>query len=557
MRWLFALILLFGTEAASAAPSPNVETVLACRDPSPTPPDFANGGCRRMPLRAVDPQRGQVWIRAIVTVPTNDSEQPLGVRFSAMASSELWWNGTRLASNGMPAPARVDEVPGRMDAVIALPSAVIRPGRNVLIARLSAWHQPWWIARPIQQIVVERYADPTLRTLQQYWIALATAGVFALALVYFAAAWVTGRADRGSLALTFLSAATLAQLGCEVSRGLVAYTYPWQAPRMAAILLCSDIVGIAIAAYAAWRYSRASLTWWLAGAGAGVGMISLLPVSFDGRALGALAIGASVAAAATAGAARTSRSARAVLAALLAFAILVFARPDFLDRTLYLALAFLAAVLFADQIVTLRRIERANAKATSRAAGLELALLRHSIAPHFLLNTLNSLIDWVETDPERGVRMIEILADTFRALSRVAGLSAIPLTEEIALCHDHLALMAFRTDARIDLHVVGKAEGIAIPPGILLTLVENAFVHGSYADGAAFVLYIERQGARLCSLSLTTPASLSRGSRAIGTGTGLAYVRARIVEAFGPSARLEAGPSGSAWTSRLMVEGFS
>jgi hypothetical protein len=553
MRWLFALILLFGTQAASAAPSPNVETVIACHDPSPMPPDFVNGGCRRMPLRAVDPQRGQVWIRAIVTVPTNDSEQPLGVRFSAMASSELWWNGMRLASNGMPAARRVDEVSGRMDAIIALPPALIRPCRNVLVARLSAWHQPWWIARPIQQIVVERYADPTLRTLRQYWIALATAGVFALALVYFAAAWVTGRADRGSLALAILSAATLAQLGCEVSRGLVAYTYPWQAPRTAAILLCSDVVGMAMAAYAAWRYSRASLIWWLVGAGAGVSMVSLLPLSFDGRALGALAIGASVAAAATANVARTSRSARAVLAALSTFAILVFMRPDFLDRTLYLALALLAAVLFADQIVTLRRTERARASATARAAGLELALLRQSIAPHFLLNTLNSLIDWVETDPARGVQMIEVLADTFRALAHVAGLSAIPLTEEIALCRGHLAVMAFRTDARINLRVEGETQGITIPPGILLTLVENAFVHGSYADGAVFVLHIERQGAALCSLTLITPASLSRGSRAIGTGTGLAYVRARIAEAFGPGARLEAGPSGLAWTSRLIV----
>lgn len=508
-----------------------------------------------MPLRAVDPQRGQVWISANVTVPMNDSEQPLGVRISAMASSELWWNGIRLASNGMPAARRVDEVSGRMDAIIALPPALIQPDRNVLVARLSAWHQPWWIARPIQQIVVERYADPTLRTLRQYWIALATAGVFALALVYFAAAWVTDRCNRGSLALAILSAATLAQLGCEVSRGLVAYTYPWQAPRTAAILLCSDVVGMAMAAYAAWRYSRASLIWWLVGSGAGVSMASLLPFSFDGRALGALAIGASVAAAATAHVARTSRSARTVLAALSTFALLVFMRPDFLDRTLYLALALLAAVLFADQIVTLRRTELARAAATARAAGLELALLRQIIAPHFLLNTLNSLIDWVETDPARGVQMIEVLADTFRALAHVAGLSAIPLTEEIALCRRHLALMVFRTDARIDLRVEGETQGIAIPPGILLTLVENAFVHGSYADGAAFVLHIERQGAALCSLSLTTPASLSSRSLAIGTGTGLAYVRARIAEAFGSGARLEAGPTGSGWTSRLIVAG--
>lgn len=556
MRWLLALILLFGAGAAIGAKLPELETVIACYDPSPTPPDFAGVACRRLPLRVVDPQRGQVWIRAIIMMPANDGQQPIGVRFSAMASSELIWNGTRLASNGTPAARRQDEVPGRMDAMIALPPVLIRPGPNILIARLSAWHQPWRIARPIQQIVVEPYADPTLRTLRQYRIALAATGVFALAVFYFAAAWVTDRRDRGSLALAILSGATLIQLGCEVSRGMFAYAYPWQAPRMAAILVCADIVGLTMTAYAASRYRPASLPWWLGGAGTAIGVASFLPISFDGRALCAVAIGASIAAAAAAGAARTSHSARAVLAALSAFAILVFMQPDFLDRTLYLALALLAAVLFADQVVMLRKAERANAAATARAAALELALLRLSIAPHFLLNTLNSLIDWVETDPTQGVRMIEILADTFRELARVASLSSISLTDEIELCRRHLALMTFRTDARINLRVEGETAGIAIPPGILLTLVENAFVHGRYADGTSFVLHIDRQSGVLRSLSLTTPTSQSRGSKAIGSGTGLSYIRARIAEAFGPEARLEAGPVGSTWASRLIVAGI-
>ena len=560
MKRLLFLFCLFVAMPAQAAPLPDIDTVVACVDPSPTPPDFTGPTCRSMPLREVDSQGRQLWIRATVMLPA-DLPDPIGVRIAAMASSAFWWNGVAIGANGRPAATAAAERAGRMDAMIALPPALVHRGANTVVVRLSSWHQPWRVARPVQQIAIEHYADPTLRTLRQYLLTLMTSGVFALAALYFGAAWVTDRRDKGSLALAALAVATLVQLAAEVSRGMVAYAYPWQEPRLALVMAAAGCVGVAMVGYAGWHYRRRQIRIWIAGSAAAMMITAALPGGMDRRTLLLLALGALLAILAAIPEARghgeAARRARATIAALALFALLLVLQPAFLDTTLYLVLAALSAVLFADQILTLRRAEQDRAATAMRAARLELALLRQSIAPHFLLNTLNALAEWVEIEPEKGVRMIELLADEFRTVADIAGRPLIALVDEIALCDAHLALMAYRTDAGLALRVEGDPIGLDVPPGVLLTLVENALVHGRYADGDAFVLRIDRVGdradGRLRALDLVTPPSRApEGRGAIGSGSGLAYIRARIAEAFGADAVVTAGPTEEqAWRTTI------
>src|SRR5262249_34275915 len=159
-----------------------------------------------------------------------------------------------------------------------------------------------------------------------------------------------------------------------------------------------------------------------------------------------------------------------------------------------------------------------------RATLLELELLKRRIAPHFLMNTLNALAEWVESDPKAGVRMIEALAGEFRLLSQISDRAMIPLSEEIALCRRHLEVMSFRVDHPFSLTVKGVDESIEVPPGVLHTLVENAFTHGRFAQGGEFELVseMEKDGVRL--VLLTPPAQRAEVTRA-PRGEGLAYVR--------------------------------
>ncbi|NIJ19166.1 hypothetical protein FHS95_000835 [Sphingomonas naasensis] len=553
---LAAILLAFLLAAPVRADDLDVRDVILCPGPAGTAPEFTGPACRRTTLDAIDSQDGPVWIRATFRLPRTDRLP--GLRIAAMAASEVWWNGTRLGANGRPGADASTEIPGTFDAVWPLAPPVLRPGDNLMVAHLSSWHQPWRVGHSVVQIDIEEYTGPQAPLLRYYLPALATAGIFAIAAIFFGGAWFTDRRNMGSLALAALSAATLAQLAVEVSRGVLPLPYPWQGPRLLVIMICASGVGMAMLAYAAWHYRRDGLAAWMAGGAVAMVSVWLLPIAEDKRSMLVLALGASgaIAAVSTAALRHGEKGPRAklLLAALAAFITLLALQPDFLDGALYLTLGGLAVILFADQILVLRKAQREAAIAAMRAAGLETALLRQSIAPHFLLNTLNSLVEWVESDPKAGVEMIELLGDEFRTLARIASQPLIALDEEIELCRAHLRLMAFRTDVRLGLDVDGDTANLQIPPGVLLTLVENALVHGRYADGASFSLKIVRARTVLGSLELTTPASLRGGDGSLSTGTGLAYIGAQIAAAFGAAATVDArAVRGNIWRTTIVT----
>jgi LytS/YehU family sensor histidine kinase len=210
-------------------------------------------------------------------------------------------------------------------------------------------------------------------------------------------------------------------------------------------------------------------------------------------------------------------------------------------------------VLILDQARVLRRTREAEEYARRRAATLELELLRRRIAPHFLMNTLNALAEWVESDPKTGVKMIEALAEEFRLLSQISDQPLIPLSEEIALCRRHLEVMSYRVDRPFSLSVRDVDEAAEVPPGVLHTLVENAFTHGRFDTGGEFVLTSERgqTGERL--VLLAPPAAPRESAKPAPGGEGLAYVRRRLEAAFGAGAHVESGAEGNGWRTVLTI----
>jgi LytS/YehU family sensor histidine kinase len=213
-------------------------------------------------------------------------------------------------------------------------------------------------------------------------------------------------------------------------------------------------------------------------------------------------------------------------------------------------------VLIVDQVRVLRRTREAEEQARRRATMLELELLRRRIAPHFLMNTLNALAEWVESDPKTGVKMIEALAEEFRLLSQISDRPLIPLREEIALCRRHLDVMSYRVDRAFSLVTRDIDEAAEVPPGVLHTLIENAFTHGRFADGGEFVLTREA-GEGASRLVLITPPSTEPQTREEPArhtgGEGLAYVRRRLEAAFGSNAHVESAASGKAWRTVLTI----
>lgn len=79
-----------------------------------TLPDFSSPQCKVTSLYDIDPQGSAFWIKVLFQV--DDPKSQLGLYLSGKLSSDIFLNGTRVGSNGVPGQSAETEVPGKMAA---------------------------------------------------------------------------------------------------------------------------------------------------------------------------------------------------------------------------------------------------------------------------------------------------------------------------------------------------------------------------------------------------------------------------------------------------------
>jgi LytS/YehU family sensor histidine kinase len=110
----------------------------------------------------------------------------------------------------------------------------------------------------------------------------------------------------------------------------------------------------------------------------------------------------------------------------------------------------------------------------------ELNYLKSQTNPHFLFNTLNNIYslsrDKSDLAPESILRLSKIL----RFMLYEAGGEFIPIEDELKIISDYIDLEKLRYDESLHVSFSHNVEDMkqAIPPLLLIPLVENAFKHG-------------------------------------------------------------------------------
>ena len=179
-------------------------------------------------------------------------------------------------------------------------------------------------------------------------------------------------------------------------------------------------------------------------------------------------------------------------------------------------------------------------------AEARLQALQARIRPHFLFNSLNSVLALVRTDPRRAERTLEDLADLFRALVS-DGRSLVRLADEISLVERYAAIEQLRLGERLRMSwdLDQAPVDALLPPLVLQPLLENAVYHGvEPGTGIGDVLVrIERKGDRVHVLvenPLRPDGSRSEASVRSGNHMALDNIRERLMLFFDADARLEA-----------------
>ncbi|CAG0979522.1 two-component system, LytTR family, sensor histidine kinase AlgZ [Burkholderiales bacterium] len=186
--------------------------------------------------------------------------------------------------------------------------------------------------------------------------------------------------------------------------------------------------------------------------------------------------------------------------------------------------------------------ESRQSELSRQLAESQLKLLQLQVEPHFLFNTLASARQLAEKGAPDAARLIGELIVFLRAATPALREARTTLANEADLVRAYLSIMRTRLGRRLEF-AVSIPDALAdapLPPGMLVTLVENAIKHGiePWPPGGRIDVRARAADGMLEVTVADTGAGLE-GAHTAGTGIGLANIRERLALLYDGRASLE------------------
>lgn len=125
------------------------------------------------------------------------------------------------------------------------------------------------------------------------------------------------------------------------------------------------------------------------------------------------------------------------------------------------------------------------------ASKSELAFLQAQIKPHFIYNTINTIISFCYTDGEKAAKLLTDFSKYLRLTFDIDNINMnVPVHREIDLIKAYVELQNARFGDRflVEYDIEPKLLGKEIPSLIIQPLVENSIKHGFYqAEGLGYI----------------------------------------------------------------------
>jgi two-component system sensor histidine kinase AlgZ len=166
--------------------------------------------------------------------------------------------------------------------------------------------------------------------------------------------------------------------------------------------------------------------------------------------------------------------------------------------------------------------------------------LQSRIRPHFLFNSLNAVLSVIRTDPHRAERMLENIAELFRAVMGDVR-KLVPLEQELDLCRKYVEVEQTRLGDRlqVDWQVGAVHPRARVPQLLLQPIIENAVRYGAEkVAGRCDILVRIRQHGFNLEIFVSNPIAREPIQRE-GNQIGLDNIRGRLALIYDLEARLE------------------
>lgn len=174
----------------------------------------------------------------------------------------------------------------------------------------------------------------------------------------------------------------------------------------------------------------------------------------------------------------------------------------------------------------------------------QLSALKMQLQPHFLFNTLNTIMVLVRQQRGRQAEeMLARLSDLLRCVLEDVEAQQIPLRRELEYLRLYLSIEQVRFQDRLGIEITADDTALdaAVPHMGLQPIVENAVRHGIGRVAAAGIIRISalRTGQTLTIRVADDGPGLGAADLAEGRGIGLANTRARLHQLYGDAASLK------------------
>jgi ligand-binding sensor domain-containing protein len=202
--------------------------------------------------------------------------------------------------------------------------------------------------------------------------------------------------------------------------------------------------------------------------------------------------------------------------------------------------AFLSAAAYAHR-ARVRQVELATELETAR-----LQALRAQLQPHFLFNTLNTILPLIYRDPRAAARTLVQLGELLRRSLEGDATRPVPLSDELDFLRKYLDIQLVRFQSRFTTHfdVDEDVLDAAVPNLLFQPLVENAIKHGisKHRGPGRLEVSCKRHGDRLRIRVWNTSGADPSGPADHSHGIGLSNIEERLNVLFGTRHGFERKP---------------
>jgi len=126
-----------------------------------------------------------------------------------------------------------------------------------------------------------------------------------------------------------------------------------------------------------------------------------------------------------------------------------------------------------------RLVEIKNEKLEKITAEQKLDTLKNQVNPHFLFNSLNTVITMIPEEPDLAINFIQKLSKTYRNILEVRNEKLIPLRQEMQALDSYIYLLKTRFQGKIHIFntlTEDKMNHFILPLSLQI-LIENAVKH--------------------------------------------------------------------------------